>query len=47
MSSSTSVSPEKKYYGNQDPGKSVVVDDRSKQPCKETDFLEASDHYNL
>ena len=32
VSSSTSVSPGKKYCGNQDPGKSVVVDDRSGQP---------------
>ena len=32
VSSSTSVSPVKKHYGSQDPGKSVVVDDRSGQP---------------
>ena len=29
VSSSTSSSPEKKYYGKQDPWKSVVADDRS------------------
>ena len=34
VSSSTSVSPGKKYYGNQDPWKSVVADDRSGQPDK-------------
>ena len=32
VSSSTSSSLVKKYYGNQDPWKSVVVDDRSGQP---------------
>ena len=32
VSSSTSSSPGKKWYGNQDPWKSVVVDDRSGQP---------------
>ena len=32
VSSSTSSSPGKTWYGNQDPGKSVVVDDRSGQP---------------
>ena len=32
MSSSTSSSPGKTWYGYQDPGKSVVVDDRSGQP---------------
>ena len=31
VSSSTSVSPGKTWYGYQDPGKSVVVDDRSGQ----------------
>ena len=34
VSSSTSSSPEKTWYGCQDPGKSVVVDDRSGQPDK-------------
>ena len=32
VSSSTSSNPVKRYYGNQDPWKSVVVDDRSGQP---------------
>ena len=32
VSSSTSSSPGKRWYGNQDPWKSVVVDDRSGQP---------------
>ena len=32
VSSSTSSSPVKRWYGNQDPWKSVVVDDRSGQP---------------
>ena len=44
VSSSTSVSPGKKYYGNQDPSKSVAGEDRSGQPGKETDLFEASDH---
>ena len=34
VSSSTSVSPGKKYYGNQDPWRSVVADDRSGEPDK-------------
>ena len=34
VSSSTSVSPGKKYYGNQDPWKSVAGEDRSGQPDK-------------
>ena len=45
VSSSTSVSPGKKYYGNQDPWKSVAGEDRSGQLGKETDLFEASDHY--
>ena len=32
MSSSTSVSPGKRYYGKQDPWSSVVTKDRSGQP---------------
>ena len=32
VSSSTSSSPEKTWYEYQDPGKSVVVDDRSGKP---------------
>ena len=46
VSSSTSVSPGKKYYGNQDPLKSVAGEDRSGQPGKETDLFETSDHYH-
>ena len=34
VSPSTSLSPEKRYYGKQDPWKSVVADDRSGQPDK-------------
>ena len=34
VSSSTSLSPVKRYYGKQDPWKSVVADDRSGQPDK-------------
>ena len=45
VSSSNSVSPGKKYYGNQDPWKSVAGEDRSGQLGKETDLFEASDHY--
>ena len=37
VSSSTSVSPGKKYYGNQDPWKSVAGEDRSGHLCEETD----------
>ena len=32
VSSSTSSNKGKRWYGNQDPSKSVVVDDRSGQP---------------
>ena len=45
VSSSTSVSPGKRSYGNQDLWKSVAGEDRSGQPGKETDLYEASDHY--
>ena len=45
VSSSTSLSPGKRYYGNQYPRKSVAGEDRSGQPGKETDLFEASDHY--
>ena len=41
VSSSTSVSPEKRYYGNQDLWKSVAGEDRPGQPGKETDLLES------
>ena len=45
VSSSTSVSPEKKHYGNQDPLKTVAGEDRSGRLGKETDLFEDSDHY--
>ena len=45
VSSSTSVSSEKKYYGNQDPWSSIAKEDRSGLPDKGTDLFEASDHY--
>ena len=45
VSSSTSVSPGKKYYGSQDPWKSVAGEDRSGRLGKGTDLFEASDHY--
>ena len=38
VSSSTSVSPVKRHYGNQGPWKSVVGEDRLGQPGKETDL---------
>ena len=41
VSSSTSVSPGKRYYGKQHPWKSVVGEDRLGQPGKETDLLES------
>ena len=43
MSSSTSLSPGKRYYGKQDPWKFVVVDDRSGQPDK----LSSTDYSKL
>ena len=43
MSSSTSLSPVKRYYGKQDPRKSVVADDRSGQP----DRLSSTDYPRL
>ena len=47
VSSSTSVSPWMKHYGNQAPWKSVAGEDRSGRLGKETDFFEASDqHYH-
>ena len=45
VSSSASVSPVKKYYGSQDPGKSVAGEDRSGRLDKGTDKFEASVHY--
>ena len=41
VSSSTSVSLEKRYYGNRDPWKSVVGEDRLGKLGKETDLLES------
>ena len=41
VSSSTSVSPGKRFYGSQDPWKSVIGEDRLAQPGKETDLLES------
>ena len=43
VSSSTSVSPGKRWYGNQDPWRSVVADDRSWQP----DGLSPADNSKL
>ena len=43
VSSSTSVSPRKRYYGKQDPCKSVVAEDRSGQP----DILSSTDYSRL
>ena len=45
VSSSTSSNREKRYYGKQDPWKSVAGEDRSEQPGKETDLFEASEHH--
>ena len=45
VSSSTSVSPEKRCYGSQDPWSSIAKEDRSGRPDKGTDLFEASDHY--
>ena len=43
VSSSTSLSPGKRYYGKQDPWKSVVADDRPGQP----DRLSSTDYSKL
>ena len=43
VSSSTSLSPVKRYFGKQDPWKSVVADDRSGQP----DRLSSTDYSKL
>ena len=45
VSSSTSVSPGKRYYGSQDPWKSVAGEDRPGRPDKGTDLFEAFDQY--
>ena len=41
VSSSSSVSPGKRYCGNQDPWKSVAGEDRPRQPGKEKDLFES------
>ena len=47
VSSSTSVSPEKRHYGSQDPWRSIGGEGRSGRPDKGTDLFEASDqHYH-
>ena len=46
VSSSTSVSPVKRYYGYQDPWKSVVAD-RLGQPGKETESFSSTDYSKL
>ena len=45
VSSSTSLSPGKRYYGKQDPCKSVVAKDRSRQP--ELDSFSSTDYSKL
>ena len=45
VSSSTSGSPGKRYYGSQDPWRSIGGEDRSGRPDKGTDLFEAADHY--
>ena len=47
VSSSTSVSPEKRYYGNQDPWKSVAGEDRPGQPDRETESFSSTDYSRL
>ena len=44
--SSTSVSPGKRYYGNQDPWKSVDGEDRSGQLGKKTDLFSRSGKFS-
>ena len=45
VSSSTSVSPEKRSYGSQNPWNSIDLKERSGRPDKGTDFFGASDHH--
>ena len=45
VSSSTSVSLEKRSYGSQNPWSSVAKEDRLGRPDKGTDLFEASDHH--
>ena len=47
VSSSTSVSPGKRYYGKQDPWKSVVAEDRSGQLDRETESFSSTDYSRL
>ena len=47
VSSSTSLSPGKIYYGKQDPRKSVVAEDRLGQPAKETESFSSTDFSKL
>ena len=47
VSSSTSVSQGKRYYGTQDPWKSVVGEDRLGQPGKETESFSSTDYSKL
>ena len=47
VSSSTSVSPGTKYYGKQDPWRSVVAADRSGQPDKETESFSSTYYSKL
>ena len=47
VSSSTSSNPGKRYYGKHDPWKSVVAEDRSGQPDKETESFSSTDYSKL
>ena len=47
VSSSTSVSPEKRSYGSQDTWKSVVVEDILEQPGKGTESFSSTDYSKL
>ena len=47
MSSSTSVSPVKRYYGKQNPWKSVVAENRPRKPGKETESCFSTDYSKL
>ena len=47
VSSSTSVSPEKRYYGKQDLWKSVVAEDRSGRLNQETERFSSTNDSNL
>ena len=47
VSSSTSVSPVKRYYGKKDPWKSVVAEDRAGQTERETESFSSTDYSRL